>query len=244
MTKDCLRRIARPAVLCGLLVLSVGDVQAQGPKPLTKSELLKLCRDQGLKDRPDLIIDNFIRVYGISFFPTAAILTELKNAQVQPDIIKELQKPETYSRNIAVRVCRYTKPSALADTEEEFGQRLRQYLSDAKLEFSVARNWPLLEGIPFDPGVGPPECFDHDHPRQPYKSYVTVSGSMHSQAGQPLVDTVFTFYGAGEADAKPLRETLRDLPASSESAKTIIWDAMTALERMISADATLPVGKP
>jgi hypothetical protein len=206
-------------------------IAASEGHPLTTNELIVLCATRELKRRPDLIIKNFVRKLGIGFLPTQQKMKCLKDAGVHADILKELRVPETYTRNLMVRICEYQTQATLAETAARFAQEMRLSLSDAKLESRVEQLWPLLRGIPFDAGVGPVECYNDNYPRRPGKSYVMISGSLHKEETSDAIlsDTVFTYYPLDD-DAWPLRESWTNLPVSRDSAEGIVRAAMKALE--------------
>lgn len=200
----------------------------QSGGPMTKKDFLKLVESEA---RTNVII-TIIQRQGIAFLPTPTILKKLKDAKVHEDIRKELKVPESYSRNLKVRVCQYSRPPEMAEAGRQLDEDMRLYLSDAKHPAKVAVFWPLLRGIPPDAVVGPKECFDQSHPKEVGKSYVTITGSIRAaRGGEGLVDTVFTYYPL--EDESEALGSLKNQDLSRGSAEQIIREAMTRLENKL-----------
>jgi len=193
---------------------------------MTRDRFDSLIRAKG---NEPLIVLSIIKQKGIAFLPTKETLRQLTN--VHPDIVAELKKPETYTKNLRVHICHYSAPSFLSVDEAHFADRMFFKLSNRKEPAIVATRWPLLRGIPFDDHVGPINCFDSASPKEPGISYVTIRGELSRSGGHKEAETIFTYLPVaggttplGQAFKKELTDDLPD---------RIVQEALNRLENML-----------
>lgn len=137
-------------------MLSCGAVAlAQPPRiPLSRDQLILLAKDPVLRQRPDMLMQEWIKPNKIGFLPTASVRRQLEEAGVPATITAEL--PRHFGSTLWLKVFEYACLGCGADSPA--GRDFAQQVSNAEAAVKLRREQDpvlrtLLGGKSFDPIV-------------------------------------------------------------------------------------------
>jgi len=161
-------------------MFSWGQSPAGAPlPPLTRDELIDLCKRPIFRSHPDRVLDDFVRKYKIAFLPTKRDVLYLQQNGV-PSVITDQLKFNFASR-IMYRVCQFTS-STPADSS--FTEVLNTQLETTR--FVLKTPGSLLFDKTFDPvpcpAAGPSQV---DLAQYPHVGYVLIMGAVDPDENIP-----------------------------------------------------------
>jgi hypothetical protein len=158
-----------------------GQIQSGAPSPpLTRDELVDLCKRPIFRDHPDKVLEDFIRKYKIAFLPTKRDIAYLNENGVSKSITDQLKY--NFASRIMYRVCQFT---ASSPQDSSFTEVLNTRLEATR--FKIKTPGSLLYDKTFDPVPCPTGGLSvADLNQYPHVGYVLIMGAVDADEQNPV----------------------------------------------------------
>jgi hypothetical protein len=175
-----LRRLSQSFCLVIIILVTNGLVFGQiseSLKPLTRDNLVDVCQRPDLKEHPDLILNDFVRRFKISFLPTKQQKAYLRSNKVPDLIISELKN--NFACRLVYRVCKFEPVDGIG---EEFTSILNSTLETERLITQAKSDSGILRDKIFEPvPSGPTGPSSQELAKFPNTGYLLIMGEIRNQ---------------------------------------------------------------